>query len=363
MSAMATLTYEQFAERMMRAERVGLEVVVVGLGATGLAIVESLVPREDCVLVGALDIRPALSGVDLASLVARAPAVPVVSSAAELPRADVAVVATSSWLEGIEPTITALLERGMNVVSICEELREPSLSRPEIVARLDRVAREHGVSVLGTGCNPGMVMDTLPLVLSGLTTEVQRVSVRRTADMSRYGAILQKFGLGLTPDEFDARQRSGRVMGHVGFDQSIAALARGLEWELDSIEVDPVERHLVAGADRAGEHVAVPAGTVAGVVHRARGIRAGEPVIEFATHFGIFEPDDDVARGDSLTLVGREQTIEVIAPGGYESFLSTVAMACNAVSAVVAAEPGFRTILDLPVSALASKGARATRTS
>jgi 4-hydroxy-tetrahydrodipicolinate reductase len=36
-------------------------------------------------------------------------------------------------------------------------------------------------------------------------------------------------------------------------------------------------------------------------------------------------------------------------------------MACNAVSAVMAAAPGFRTILDLPVSALASKGARVTR--
>ncbi|MEU6563437.1 NAD(P)H-dependent amine dehydrogenase family protein [Nocardia nova] len=347
---------------MTRAERAGLEVVVVGLGATGLAIVESLVPRADCALVGALDIRPELLGVDLASLVAGAPAAPIVSSADALPHAHVAVVATSSWLDGIEPTITALLERGMNVVSICEELREPGLSHPETVARLDRVAREHGVSVLGTGCNPGMLMDTLPLVLSGLTTEVHRVVVRRTADMSRYGAILQKFGLGLTPEEFDTRQRSGQVMGHVGFDQSIAALARGLEWTLDGIEVDPVERDLVAGTERAGEHLAVPVGTVAGVVHRARGMRGGEPVIELATHFGIFGAEDHVARGDALTIVGREQTIEVIAPGGYESFLSTVAMACNAVSAVVAAEPGFRTILDLPVSALASKGARTTRT-
>lgn len=348
---------------MMRIEQPQLEVVVVGLGATGLAIVESLASREDCALAGALDIRPPLLGSDLASLVAHAPAVPIVSSAESLPRADVAVVATSSWLEGIEPTIIALLERGMNVVSICEELREPGLSHPETVARLDQVAREHGVSVLGTGCNPGMLMDTLPLVLSGLTTEVHRVAVRRTADMSRYGAILQKFGLGLAPAEFDSLQQSGQVMGHVGFDQSIAALARGLEWSLDSIEVDPVERDLLASADRAGEHVTIPSGTVAGVVHRARGMWGGEPVIELVTHFGIFEAEDQVARGDALTIFGREQTIEVIAPGGYESFLSTVAMACNAVSAVVAAEPGFRTILDLPVSALASKGARASRMS
>ncbi|MFJ9390922.1 hypothetical protein ACIRON_18995 [Nocardioides sp. NPDC101246] len=333
-------------------------VAVVGLGATGLAIAEALAPRTDCELVGAVDIRPELAGVGLDSLVPGAPAVPIVSGFEALPAADVAVVATSSWIEGIEPVLVALLSRGTNVVSICEELRDPELRHPETVARLDAVARENDVSVLGTGCNPGMLMDTLPLVLSGLTTGVERISVRRTADMSRYGAILQKFGLGLAPAEFDARREAGQVMGHVGFDQSIAALARGLEWTLDRIEVDPVERDLLAMADRSGDHVSVPAGTVAGVVHRARGVLAGEVVVELVTRFGIFEADDEIARGDSLTIVGREQTIEVNAPGGYESFLSTVAMAANAVSAVVAVEPGFRTLLDLPVSALASKGSR-----
>jgi 4-hydroxy-tetrahydrodipicolinate reductase len=287
--------------------------------------------------------------------------VPIASTVETLPNADVAIVATSSWIKGVEPILLALLARGMNVVSICEELRDPELHHPEIVARLDALARDNGVSVLGTGCNPGMLMDTLPLVLSGLTTGVERISVRRTADMGRYGAILHKFGLGLSPAEFDARREAGEVMGHVGFDQSIAALARGLEWTLDSIEVDAVERELIAGADRAGEHLLVPAGTVAGVVHRARGVRGGQRVIELVAHFGIFKDEDDMPRGDAITIAGREQTIEVIAPGGYESFQSTVAMACNAVSAAVAAPPGFRTTLDLPVSALASKGARTTR--
>ena len=59
-----------------------------------------------------------------------------------------------------------------------------------------------------------------------------------------------------------------------------------------------------------------------------------------------------------MVIVGREQTIEVTAPGGYESFLTTVAMDANAVSAAAEAQPGFRTLLDLPVAALASKGAR-----
>ncbi|MFF9135558.1 hypothetical protein ACF1AY_35160 [Streptomyces sp. NPDC014776] len=45
-------------------------------------------------------------------------------------------------------------------------------------------------------------------------------------------------------------------------------------------------------------------------------------------------------------------------PGGFESFLSTVATASNAVTAVVDAMPGFRTVEVLPVGALAGKGAR-----
>ncbi|SEB80711.1 hypothetical protein [Streptomyces sp. TLI_105] len=333
-------------------------VILVGLGATGIAIAESLVSRRDCALLGALDIGADKAGVPLSDFVAGAPSVPVVASVAELLPADVAVVATSSWVDAIEPTLTALIERGTNVVSICEELRDPTRSHAQAVARLDRLAREHGVSVLGTGCNPGMLMDTLPLVLSGLTLGVDRVSVRRTADMRRYGAILRKFGLGLMPAEFDAERDAGRVMGHVGFAQSISALARGLEWDLDSIEVDTVERDLIAETERRGQHAVIPAGTVTSVLHRARGLVQGKAVIELATRFGIFDPADAVERGDGLLLVGREQTIEVVVPGGFESFLSTVAMASNAVTAVVEAEPGFRTVEDLPVGALASKGAR-----
>ena len=83
-------------------------------------------------------------------------------------------------------------------------------------------------------------------------------------------------------------------------------------------------------------------------------------MIELATRFGIFDSSDDVEPGDTLTLVGREQRITVDAPDGYESFLSTVAMACNTVTAVAEADPGFRTLLELPVSALASKGSRMT---
>ncbi|MFJ9180645.1 hypothetical protein [Streptomyces sp. NPDC102360] len=60
-------------------------VVVVGLGATGIAIAESLVSRRDCELSGALDIGADKAGVPLADFVAGAPRVPVVSRRASAP--------------------------------------------------------------------------------------------------------------------------------------------------------------------------------------------------------------------------------------------------------------------------------------
>jgi 4-hydroxy-tetrahydrodipicolinate reductase len=330
---------------------------IVGLGATGIAIADSLLNRDDCAVVGGVDLAAERVGRDLGELVGRpACGVAVISDLADLPDCDVAVIATSSWVESIEPTIAALAERRVNVVSICEELRHPFETRPEASARIDAAARKHGVSVLGTGCNPGMVMDTLALVLSGLTLKVKSVSVSRRADFAKYSANIVKFGLGLTPEEFATRFEAGKVTGHVGFPESIAAIAAGLGWDLDRIEVDPVVPDVIADQARAGDHVEIPAGTIAGVLHQARGVRAGETVIELVTKFGIYADGDDAEPGDRLRIEGIEQTIDVQSPSGYESFLSTIAMACNVVTATIDAEPGLRTISDLPVAAFASKG-------
>jgi 4-hydroxy-tetrahydrodipicolinate reductase len=333
-------------------------VVLVGLGATGLALGQAFVRRGDCDVVGAADVAPSRVGHDLGVLLGGPPmGMSVVGDIAELPPADLAVVATTSALAGIEPTLAGLVQRGMYVVSICEELSHPHLSHPDVVARLDELAVDHGVSVLGTGANPGMIMDTLPILLSSLTQRVSRVRIRRTADMSHYGAILTKFGLGLTEEEFRTATDAGTVIGHVGFEQSIAAIADGLGWTLDEIVVDKPEPAVIAAESRRGDHVEVGPGTIAAILHGGRGVVAGEAVIELATHFGFIRDGDPVEAGDACIVEGEEQTVEVRVPGGYESFLSTVAVASNVATAVVAADPGFRTMADLPVGAVASKGA------
>ncbi|MGW2466916.1 dihydrodipicolinate reductase [Streptomyces bauhiniae] len=335
------------------------QTVVVGLGATGRAIASSLLERTDVDIVGAVDRDPRVVGQDLGVVLGGVPnGVVVVSDLADLPAADLAVVATTSDLNQVAGTLLPLLERSYNVLSICEELAHPWRSHPDLARRLDDTAKAHGVTVLGGGANPGVLMDTLPLLLTALTQRVESVRIRRRTNMSRYGAILSKFGLGLDPEEFEAARHRGDVVGHYGFEQAIAALAAGLGWDLDSVEVGQVEPAVVTTSPRAGDHLRIEPGQISAVTHAARGMLDGEAVIDLEIMFGFFEPADEVTAGDDYQIVGEEQVIDLRSSVGFDSFLSTIAAAVNAAAAVVEAEPGLLSMGDLPPRAVAAKGAR-----
>ena len=336
-----------------------IQAVIVGLGATGRAFASSLTRRSDIEVVGAVDPDPRVAGQDLGVVLGEEPSgVVVVGDPADLPAADLAVVATTSDLNRVADTLMPLLAAGYNVLSICEELGYPWRSHPDIARRLDETARDHGVTVLGSGANPGILMDTLPLVLTSLTQRVESVRIRRRTNMSRYGAILSKFGLGLTREEFEAARGRGDVVGHYGFEQAIEALATGLGWRLDAIEVGEVEPAFVAPSPREGEHLRIEPGQIAAVTHAARGVLAGQAVIDLEITFGFFDPTDEVAAGDDYRIVGEEQVIDLRSPVGFDSFLSTIAAAANAAAAVVDAEPGLISMGDLSARDLAAKGER-----
>lgn len=334
-----------------------VSVVFVGLGSIGVEVGRALCRRDDCVVVGAFDVNPALLGRNLGAEFGLGDLdVAVVDSIDALPTADVAFVATTSFVEPSEPLITDLLSRGYNVVSVCEELGFPYHSHPEFSTRVDAVARACGRSVVGTGCNPGLLMDTLPLILSSLTQRVDTVRIERATQMVHYGNILTKFGIGLTEQEFAQARVQGRVIGHIGFTESIAALASGLGWALDEIEVEQPTPAFLAASDRVGAHTTVAAGTIAAVRHAARGIREGESLIDAAIYFGFFVDGDPVTPGDRWLIQGEEQALEFLAPRGLDSLLSTVAVASNSITAIVDAAPGLRTMADFSAAALASKG-------
>ncbi len=331
----------------------------MGLGATGRAVASSLLQRADVEIVGAVDQDARVAGEDLGVLLGGvANGVVIVSDPAALPVADLAVVATVSDLHRVADTLLPLLERSYNVLSICEELAYPWQSHPDLARRLDDTAKTHGVTVLGSGANPGILMDTLPLLLTALTQRVESVRIRRRTNMSRYGAILSKFGLGLTMREFETARSRGEVIGHHGFEQAIGALAAGLGWHLDSVAVGQVEPAVVTTSPRVGDHMRIGPGQIAAVTHAAWGVLKGEVVIDLKITFGFFEPTDAVAAGDDYRIVGEEQVVDLRSSVGFDSFLSTIAAAVNASTAVVEARPGLLSMGDLPASSVAAKGER-----
>ena len=138
----------------------------------------------------------------------------MVAAASDLKdKGDVALLATTSRLDTLEPRLEPLFAKGLNVVSSSEELFYPPLSGLERTQRIDALAKKHGVSVTGAGINPGFLMDVLPVVLAVVSGPPFTVRCERYVDLAKRRLPLQKkAGMGMEADEFRrsaALSRSG----------------------------------------------------------------------------------------------------------------------------------------------------------
>lgn len=141
--------------------------------------------RKNLKLTGAIDIDPKKIGRDVAE-VAKLPAptgiiVQGPEALSNLP-GDVCIVTTVSKFERLVPMLELCIKAGKHVISTCEELSFPFEVFPNLSKRIDELAIQHGVAVLGTGINPGFLMDTLPILLSGACKEVNTIRVERHQD-------------------------------------------------------------------------------------------------------------------------------------------------------------------------------------
>jgi len=322
-----------------------IRVLQIGLGYIGLAVTQILAEREDYEIVAAADINPALAGSDLGKL-AGLPGglgIPVsgsISEALSITRADVAVLTTASRMEEITPQVLELVERGLPVVSTCEELVYPWRTHPDLSERIDRTAREFGVAVLSTGVNPGFLMDFLPLVLTRIARRVDAVAVERVQDAgTRREAFQRKVGAGLTVARFNEKVAGGGF-GHVGLVASMELLAAGLGWRLDSVTeaIEPV----IADKSHRTEFVTVEPGQVAGVFQIGRGIKGGQEVITLTFRAAVGEPEPyDCVRIEGLPL------LESTFPEGVPGDAATGAITVSAIPLVMQSPPVLRTMADL----------------
>ena len=320
------------------------KLIYVGLGALGVKVVRDLVDQNLHELACAVDPAPRLQGVSLADAVPGAPDVPIYASLRDVPNLssmDLAVVTTLSELPACMPTFRTLLEAGCSVLSTCEELVYPQLRYPDLANELSALARLHQCAVMGTGINPGFLMDAFPLFASALCRSISSIKVERVQDASiRRIPFQKKIGAGCTPAQFH-EALSGGGFGHVGLGESLHLLAQGLGVELDQWQevISPV----LATEPMECGFGAIPTGGVTGIHQVARGQKDGRCLIELTFHaaIGAENPRDRV-------IIDGDPPIEVSWGGGVHGDKTTSAVVINAVSSLLKAPAGLHNLTTLP---------------
>ena len=325
-----------------------IRVVQYGVGPIGASIARLMRQKSALEIVGAIDTDPAKAGQDLGEI-AGAPDAPwgvkVSSDAAKIldGRVDAVIHSTSSYLESVMDQLIACLEAGCCIVSTCEELAYPFRKHPALSKKLDTTAQEEGVALVGTGVNPGFVMDKLVLTLAAVSQRVDHAKATRIVDASHRRLPLQKkIGAGMTPEEFRAQVAAG-VIKHHGLPESIAMVADGLGLAVDDISetIEPV----IAENSVRTEYLEVAAGQVAGVHQIARGTAAGKEKVfmELKMYVGARNA------ADTIELQG-EPNLTLTIPGGTHGDIATAAVVVNAIPVILAAPAGLRSSRDLPLS-------------
>ena len=325
-----------------------IKVIIYGCGVMGRKIAEAIQNKSSLTIVGAVDIAPELTGLDLGELFENQvkTGVQISDNPEKLlaeTEADVAVLTTTSYLPDVKDQIFTCLKAGLNVVSTCEELSFPWKRHPQLAREIQAEAQRAGKTVVGTGINPGFLMDFLPLTLTSPCLKVNSIKVTRMMNSARRRLPFQKkVGTGLTPEEFQEKISQKIITGHVGLLESINMIAAGLHWELDeTVELPP--EPVIADQPTSTGFGEIEPGKVIGLKSVAYATQNGRRVItlEFYAYAGVTEEYDEI-------FVDGQPSIHEKIIGGVHGDIGTVAMTINTIPRTVEALPGLKVMSELP---------------
>ncbi|MBW7989152.1 MAG: dihydrodipicolinate reductase [Planctomycetes bacterium] len=321
-----------------------INIVHIGIGPIGQKMVKYAVERGCFNIVGAVDPDPDKAGKDLGELCGVNPlGITVSSNLDEAIRGkspEAAIVTTVSSVVAFESQIVELAKAKLHIVSTCEELFYPWKTQPELSSRVDKICRENGVVCLGTGVNPGYLMDFLPTVLTAPCQNVKKVEVWRVQDASvRRIPFQQKIGAGLTLEEFEIKKKEG-TLRHVGLPESVDFIANRLGWKLDrnTESLEPV----IAEKDINNGYKPISKGMACGVHQVGRGFIGDKEVIALKFKAAVGEPESY-----EQVHIDGEPEIKSKITGGVNGDIATCAITLNAVRSVLAASPGLKTMGDI----------------
>lgn len=321
-----------------------IRVIQYGLGPIGCGVARLINKRPNLELVGGVDINPEKVGRDMGEVMGlnHPIGVPVVEKLSQVvSEADIIAHSTSSFFSIFKAQILEILESGFDIVSTSEELSFPWKEHVDEAEEIDSAAKTFGKSVLGTGVNPGFLMDSLPLNLTAICERVDRIEVTRVINASeRRGPFQAKIGTGMTVENFKTKMAEG-LMGHIGLPESTGMIFDTLGKELLRYE-DNVEP-IVAERSIKTDHFSVREGEVRGLKQIARGYSKEGEFLRLTFIAALGEEND----GDRINIFGVPD-LEVHLRG-TNGDIATAAITVNAIPRVISASPGLITMRDVPM--------------
>lgn len=335
-----------------------INVIQFGMGFYGKGLVGLMLRKRGYNLVGAVDIEPEYVGKDIGELlgIGRDIGVKVTNDAQRLfkeVKADIVSLATMTKADVVCEHVILCIEAGLNVATTSEELAYPWVIYPEISEEIDKKAKEHNVSVIASGVNPGYIMDWIPLALASGCCNIDKIRVQRVVDyVNPASRRLQRFGV--KPQELreivlgNKILHPGQAILHSGLPQSMGIIADALSWKLDNcLETwEPI-----VSRSRRESWCIVEPGTTAGFKQTIIGSLKGEAKIILEVSM-LIKPnieDDGMEPGDTIWIDGEPSIIvKMIGPSAHHD-LVTYARIVNILPAVVEAKPGLISVNDLPV--------------
>lgn len=326
-----------------------VKVIMCGLGAMGSGMSKMLLEKKGVEIVAAIDSFQGKIGKDLGEVLGLQKQLNIIVNGdfhkiISETKADMVILAIDSFVKNVYPYIKFICENKINCITIAEEMAYPYTADKTLSDKLNSIAKENNVTILGTGVNPGFVLDTLIITLSAACRKVYSITASRVNDLSPFGTTVMKTqGVGTTVEEFENGIEDGSIVGHIGFQQSIPMIANTLGLEID--EIIETREPIISNTHRETPYINVEPGMVAGCSHIGYGMKDGKAVITLEHPQQIHPQNEGVDTGDYIYIKGDPDLslcIKPETPGG----IGTMAVAVNMIPQVIASASGLKTMID-----------------
>jgi hypothetical protein len=328
-----------------------IKIAQFGLGPIGVETLRLAASKPWADIVGAVDIDPAKVGRDLGELTGvrqlrRRLVYPSLDALLRKTKPEAIFHTAVSRFQAAFAQLEPMARAGISVVSSCEELVFPQLREPALARRLDQICRRTGARIVGTGINPGFVMDLLPVCLTGVSREVRAVHIQRVVNAStRREPLQRKIGSGLAPQRFRRLLKEGKA-GHAGLKESLALIAHCLRWKVKNLS-DSGDA-VIAERDIRTKYLRVKKGATCGLHQHAEARIGGKVAISLDLRMYLDAPNPH----DAIQIEGQPP-LHLLVPGGIAGDHATVAALVNTAPRLLCAPPGLILITELPVPRIA----------